>query len=319
MQGWLIEYRRRQLPGDVIAGITVATMLVPQSMAYALLAGVPPEVGLYASILPLIIYGLLGSSRILTFGPTAITSVLVLGSISQIAEQYSPAYFIFVLTLTLLTGVIFLLMAILRLGFLATLLSQPVLVGYVNSAALIIILSQIPNLFGFSVSRKTQTYAQSWEIVQNMEALNPTTLLLSGASILLLLYFKHGLVHHLAFLPIHRIFKFAMTRSGPLVITCVSILVVFGLDLQDKIQVVGAIPQGLPPLTINDYNFAHLDVLLLGAVTIAFVGFMEAISTAQSLVHPQEQTLEPNQELVAMGLANIASALTGGDARYHVH
>ena len=312
MHKWLLRYRKRQLPGDVIAGFTVATLLVPQSMAYALLAGVSPEVGLYASILPLIIYGLLGSSRILTFGPTAITSVLVLGSISQIAEQDSQMYTTYVLTLALLTGIIFLLMAILRLGFLATLLSQPVLVGYVNSAALIILLTQIPNLLGFSVARKPQAYAQFWEIIRHWDALDLTTLLLSGASIGLLFYFKYGLPAHLKPLPIHRILKLAITRSGPLTVAFLGIVTVFVLDLQNDVRVVGDIPRGLPPLTVGDYDFTHLDTLILGAIAIAFVGFMEAISTAQSLVHPQEQTLEPNQELIAMGLANIAAALTGG-------
>ncbi len=312
MLSWLTAYPKRYLPGDVIAGFTVATMLVPQSMAYALLAGVSPEVGLYASILPLLVYGLLGSSRILTFGPTAITSVLILGSISQIAEQDSAEYVTLALTLALLTGLIFLLMAVLRLGFLATLLSQPVLVGYVNAAALIIILSQIPNLLGFTVPRHSQAYAQVAEIVQYLGATDLATLIVSGMSVSLLFYFKTRLPQQLAPLRLHRHLKFAVSRSGSLLVVFLGIVAVYVFQLDQDVRVVGDIPRGLPPFTLGDYNFEHLDVLLLGAVAIAFVGFMEAISTAQSLVHPQEQTLEPNQELVAMGLANLAAAVSGG-------
>lgn len=312
MLSWLTAYPKRYLPGDIIAGVTVATMLVPQSMAYALLAGVPPEVGLYASILPLLIYGLLGSSRILTFGPTAITSVLVLGSISQIAEQDSATYLTLTLTLALLTGLMFLLMAVLRLGFLATLLSQPVLVGYVNAAALIIIVSQIPNLLGFSVSRHPQAYAQVGEIAHNLSATDVATLILSSICVGLLLFFKYQLPQQLAPLGMNHHFKFALSRSGSLVVVFLAIAAVYVFQLDKDVRVVGDIPRGLPPFTLGDYNFAHLDVLLLGAVAIAFVGFMEAISTAQSLVHPQDQTIEPNQELVAMGLANLAAAITGG-------
>jgi len=138
---WMRQYKRAELPGDMIAGLTVATMLIPQSMAYALLAGLPPIVGLYTGILPVLVYGLLGSTRILTLGPTAITSVMILSSIGGLAEPGSAQFYSFSLTLALMLGIVYLLMGLLRLGFVVNLLSQSVLEGYVNAAALIIAIS----------------------------------------------------------------------------------------------------------------------------------------------------------------------------------
>jgi SulP family sulfate permease len=309
---WLFHYRANWLPGDTIAGLTVATMLIPQSMAYALLAGLPAEMGLYASILPVIIYGLLGSSRVLTFGPTAITSVLVLASIEQIAPQGTALYITYGLTLALVLGVVFILMAIFRLGFLANLLSQPVLMGYVHAAALIILFSQISNLLGLETEGRSRAYELLWENLRNLNSLNWITLIFSGVGLVILFYFKYILERHLRRFRLSPALLTSLTRTGPLAVVVWGIGGVYFLGLQDHLQIVGKIPRGLPPLNFDRYEFSHLDTVLLGAIAIAFVGFMEALSTAQSLIPLREQTIKPNQELWAMGLANIGSALTSG-------
>lgn len=296
--------------GDVIAGITVATMLIPQSMAYALLAGLPPEVGLYSGILPVFMYGLFGSSRVLTFGPTAITSVLVLGSLNQLANPGSAAYTTLVLSLALSLGIVFILMALLRLGFIANLLSQPVLIGYVNAAALIILLTQLPNLFGVNISASTNIFDLLWKFMLRLDSANLTTLLISTVAVVVLAVFKYYLPIAFKSTNLRQTWQITLPRAGPLLVVVLGILAVYSLRLD--VAIVGDIPQGLPPLTLDNWDFGHLSELALGAITIAFVGFMEAMSTAKSLQNPQEQTIEPNQELVAMGVANLAAAFTGG-------
>jgi SulP family sulfate permease len=312
MLRWLRHYPIRYLPGDIIAGLTVATMLVPQSMAYALLAGLPPEIGLYASILPVMVYGLMGSSRVLTFGPTAITSVLVLGILGTLAEPGSGEYYALALTLALFLGLVMVVMGLLRLGFIANLLSQPVLVGYINAAALIIVVSQLPNLFGVTAPRNSNTFLMFWGFLTRLNSLNVVTILVSVLCLLVLAGFRYRLPWLLAKLPIREVWKITVPRGGPLAVVVIGIVIVYLGGLDAEIAIVGKIPRGLPHLTVNDYEFSHLDTILVGALAIAFVGFIEAMSTAKSIQSPQEKTIAPNQELLAMGFANIASAVTGG-------
>lgn len=312
MFGWLRHYPPEYLPGDIVAGLTVATMLVPQSMAYALLAGLPPEVGLYASILPVMIYGLLGSSRVLTFGPTAITSVLVLGILGTLEKPGTEAYYSLALTLALLLGIVMLVMGVLRLGFIANLLSQPVLVGYINAAALIIVISQLPNLFGVHVSRNSNTLHVLWGFLTRLDTVNIPTVFVSVLCLLILAGIRYRLPYVMRRLPIRDIWKITLPRSGPLVVVVIGIIAVYVSGLDSHIAIVGRIPHGLPRLTFNNFDITHLDTLLVGAFAIAFVGFMEAMSTAKSIQSPQEQPIAPNQELLAMGIANLTSAFTGG-------
>ncbi|MEM6281026.1 MAG: sulfate permease [Chloroflexota bacterium] len=309
---WLLRYRLRDLPGDLIAGITVAVMLVPQSMAYAALAGLPPVVGLYASILPVMIYGLFGSSRILSLGPTAITSVMTLGAIGHLAENDAQMVSL-ALTLALLLGVVYLLMGVLRLGVIINLLSDPVLLGYVNAAALIILISQLPSLFGLPVERNPQAAMMLWHTLRGLPTLNWITLLLGGGSIALLLFFRGPLERWLAARGAHPVLQVAVTRSGALFVTVLMTVIVFALRLDENagVTIIGEIPRGLPALT-TDFSFVQWRSLLFGAVAIAFVGFMEGISTASSLLSRKQQTINPNRELTAMGLANISAAFTGG-------
>ena len=310
---WLIHYRRDDLLGDIIAGLTVAVMLVPQSLAYALLAGLPPIVGLYASIVPVMIYGLLGSARVLTLGPTAITSVMTLGTIGALSANNGISLTTLALTLALFLGIVYVLMGILRLGFIVNLLSRPVLVGYVNAAAIIIAMSQLQYLLGVSIERTSFPHMILWRTLQNLQQTNLWTVIIGFGGISLLLFFRYGLDALLKRFSAPQLLRFAITRSGALVLVIISISLSYWLNLESvyDVAVIGNIPAGFPSLTFG-FDFTHWQALLLGAIAIAFVGFMEDISTAKSLMTGREQKLSPNQELMAMGVANIGAALTGG-------
>lgn len=310
---WIRHYKRSDLPGDLIAGLTIAVMLVPQSLAYALLAGLPPIMGLYASILPVMLYGLLSSNGLLTFGPTAITSVMTLATISSAANGDVSQYPVLAVTLALALGAVYLLMALFRLGFITNLLSRPVLIGYVNAAALIIGISQIQHLLGVEIARSSQPHEL---LLSNLVALpqtNLATLLIGLGGLALLLYFKYGLDRVLQRFGVPDLARFVITRSGPLLLVLAGTLLValLRLDQSAQVSIIGAIPAGFPALN-TEFRPEAVPSLLLGAVAIAFVGFMEGISTAKSLLSSRSQQLDSNQELLAMGTANVASALTGG-------
>jgi sulfate permease, SulP family len=311
---WLPDYRKQDLPGDLIAGLTVAIMLVPQSMAYAMLAGLPPVVGLYASILPVLVYGLLGSTPILTLGPTAITSVMVLSNISMLAAQDTSAYLTLALTLAFILGVIYLLMGIFRLGFVVNLLSQPVLVAYINAAALVIIFSQVQHLLGIFVPSSSQPYKLILDTIKGVGDVNGWSLAIGLCGMGIIVYFRVGLENQLKYLRVPTILRFTITRSGPLVVAALAMLVVFVFRLDENagVRTIGNIPKGFPSIRFDRFDFSHFDTLLVGALAIAFVGFMEGISTAKSLASQTRRRIDANQELVAMGAANIAAAISGG-------
>ena len=307
------QYNRADAISDLIAGLTVAVMLVPQSMAYALLAGLPAITGLYASFLPVIVYGLLGSSRILTLGPTAITSVMTLAIISSIEGATPADYVMLAGMLSLLLGGVYLLMGVLRLGFIVNLLSRPVLLGYVNAAALIILISQLQHLFGVDVGSSAQPGMVLWETITALPSANGVTCLISAVSVGVLLFFRHTLPRLLENVRWPETLRLAITRSGPLVLTLGMTFGIYVLQLDGRagVETVGVVPAGLPSFTLPT-AWDHWRALLPGATAIAFVGFMEGISTAKSLLSQRQQTLRPNRELIAMGAANIASTFTGG-------
>lgn len=311
---WLLRYHRHDLPNDFIAGLTVAIMLIPQGMAYAVLAGLPPVVGLYAGILPGIAYGLLGSSRILTVGPTAITSVMVLSSIGGLAAEGSATYITLALTLALCLGIVYLLMGLLRLGFIVNLLSQPVLSGYVNAAAIVIVLSQLQHILGIHLENTQYIPKLLLGLVTHVVELNPMILLIGTASAGFLLGYRRLTENLLHATPLPAAYQTSIVRSGPLVVVIVATLFVYIFRLNETagVRIIGTIPAGLPPLTLGPFDVSHLGQLLMGAGAIAFVGFMEGMSTIKSLASKKRQRIDANQELIAMGVSNVAAAFTGG-------
>lgn len=310
---WRRGYDRESLVSDTIAGVVVAIMLVPQGMAYALLAGLPPETGLYASILPLILYGLLGSSRALAVGPVAIVSLLVASGLAPLADAGSTLYLQLALTLALLAGVIQFGMGLLRMGALVNFLSHPVISGFTSAAAIVIGFSQLKHLLGYSVPRG-EFVEQVAYTFENLGRTNPVTLAIGLGGILLLILFRGRLEGGLRRAGLSPAWAVPITKSGPLVIVVLGTLLVWvlGLDSRAAVPIVGEVPAGLPPLTMPSFDMGLWGRLLPSALAISFVGYMESISVAKALASKRRQKVDANQELIALGAANLGAALTGG-------
>jgi SulP family sulfate permease len=312
--GWMRHYRRHDLAGDLIAGLVVAVMLVPQSMAYALLVGLPPQMGLYASIAPLIIYGLLGTSRTLSVGPAAIVALLVASGVGQLAPEGSAQYLVLVLLLTFMVGCLQLLLGLARLGFLVNFLSHPVITGFTSAAALVIIFSQLQHLLGIKPPEGDAPYHPLLNVLQQINKVNLVTLVLGFGSIAILVYSKVALRRHLGRLPLPLPLLEAISRGGPLVVIVAGTLLVWGLGLhqQVSVSVVGRVPTGLPSLTVPELDWGSLRALLPTALAISLIGFIESIAVAKALAIRRRQKVEANQELVALGAANLGAAFTSG-------
>jgi SulP family sulfate permease len=312
--GWLRQYRLQDVVSDALAGAIVAIMLVPQSMAYALLAGLPPQMGLYASMAPLLLYGLLGSSRTLSVGPVAIDSLLVAAGLASLAQPGSAQYVALALALAGMVGLLQLGMGALRLGFLVNFLSQPVLSGFISAAALVIAGSQIQHLLGLSMPRTESFFVLIYRLVIHSPDSRLVPLGLGLGSLLVLFYFRSAVGRHLARWWLPEAGRDALTRSGPLVVVVLGTLLVWGLGLHTRaaVKVVGAIPAGLPSVTVPALQWEHWQALLPLAITLSLVGFMESISVAKSLASRRRQKVDADQELIALGMANLGAAFTGG-------
>ncbi|GAB4518458.1 MAG: solute carrier family 26 protein [Anaerolineae bacterium] len=310
---WLVHYERANLTGDLLAGVIVAIMLVPQAMAYALLANLPPQAGLYASILPLIIYGLLGTSRALAVGPVALMSLLVASGVGQFAEPGTAQYLTLAVTLALMVGVIQIALGVLRVGFLVNFLSHPVLSGFISAGALVIAFSQLKNLLGIAIPSTDYVHETILYAAQHLNETNLTTLFIAISSIALLLFFKNGLKPILAGMGVGGALRDALTKTGPLVVVILSTLAVWllGLDQSAGVKIVADVPAGLPPLALPLPDLETLRQLLPTALTVSLIGYMESISVAKSLASKRREKVDANQELVALGAANLGAALTG--------
>ena len=311
---WLRRYRREDLPSDGLAGLIVAIMLVPQGMAYALLAGLPPQVGLYASIVPLLFYGLFGTSRTLSVAPVAIMSLITASGLSALALPGSPDYVSLALTLALLLGVIQVLMGLFRLGFVVNFLSHPVLSGFINAAALVIGASQLKHLLGIQIPNADALHEVVRHIIMHASETNLVTLSIGLGGIAILFLFRDQLGRLLKRLKVSSALADVISKSGPLVVVLLGTLLVWGFSLTQKtgVKIVGDIPMGLPPLGLPALDTSRIQALLPTALTLALVGFMESISVAKSLASKRRQKIDADQELRALGLANLGAAFTGG-------
>lgn len=293
---WMGSYPRSQWIHDGSAGLTTAVMLVPQGMAYALLAGLPPILGLYASTLPLILYSLFGTSRQLAVGPVAMVSLLVLSSASAVAAPGSAEFIGAAVLLALLTGAIQIVLGLFRAGFLVNFLSHPVISGFTSAAALVIGMSQLKHLSGVPLSATHSIFASVTEIAQKVGEVHLTTLGLGIGAMTLLI---------------------ALRRYFPkfprfLAVVVVSSLVVWLLDLNNHgVAIVGYVPKGLPSIQFPSFSLEWLAQLWPAAMTIALVGFMESVSVAKAFASKHRYEILPNQELIALGMANIGSAVLG--------
>ena len=311
---WLLHYHSQDLVGDLMAGVIVAIMLAPQGMAYALLAGLPAQVGLYASIFPLVLYALLGTSRVLAVGPVAMVSLLVATGVGRLAQPNTPEYLILALALALLVGIIQTMMGLVRLGFLVNFLSHAVISGFASAAALVIGVSQLKHLLGIKIPRTESFFELLYAIAQQLSATNLVTLGIGLSGITILFYFNQRLGRLLRRQEVASSLIVPITRSGPLLIVLGSTLLVWGLGLAQTadVKIVGEIPAGLPPVTLPVFNWTLWRQLMPTALVISFVGFMESIAVAKSLASKRRQKIDANQELIGLGVANLGAAFTGG-------
>lgn len=313
LPGWLREYRRPWLVGDLTAGLIVTVMLIPQSLAYAMLAGLPPQVGLYASLLPLVAYAWIGSSMTLAVGPVAVASLMTASALQPLATPGSPEYVSLAMQLALLSGGMLLVFGALRLGFLAHLLSHPVISGFISGSAVVIAIGQLPHLLGV----KVQAHGV-WETVSALAAAlphtQPVTLALGGGSVLFLWLSRRHLAQVLTRLGLKPSVAELLTKLAPMAAVLVSTALVAALDLSHTagVRIVGTVPQGLPSLELPLPRWDSLGALLLPALAISLVGFVESVSVAQSLALKRQERIHPDRELLGLGAANVASALSGG-------
>ncbi|MFP5329199.1 MAG: SulP family inorganic anion transporter [Alphaproteobacteria bacterium] len=310
--GWARTYDRLTLTNDAVAAVIVTIMLIPQSLAYALLAGLPAQVGLYASIAPLLAYAIFGTSRTLAVGPVAVISLMTATAAGGVAAQGSPEYVAAALILALLSGLILAAMGILRLGFLANLLSHPVVSGFISASGILIALSQLKHILGIRASGETLP-----EMIRTMaETLgqaNGPTLVVGVASLLFLFWVRKGLKPLLLKWGAKPRLADLLAKAGPVFAVGASILAVVSLGLDSRgVAVVGEIPTGLPPITIPMFDAELWSALFVPALLISVIGFVESVSVAQTLAAKRRQRIEPDQELVGLGASNIAAAFTGG-------
>ncbi|MEM7159761.1 MAG: sulfate permease [Myxococcota bacterium] len=302
--------RRTNLRRDLTAGLTTAVMLIPQAMAYAMLAGLPPIVGLYASTLPLVVYALIGSSRELAVGPVAMVSLLVATALGPMAEAGSADYVAYAIVLSLLVGLLQTAMGLLRAGFLVNFLSHPVVSGFTSAAALIIGFSQLQHLLGVDIPRSHHVHTIVAEAIGRVSDVQGHTLAIGLASIVSLVVMK----------------RFVPRWPRALVVVVGSTVMVWGLGLRERgVAIVGDVPAGLPSLSLPRFDLGTMEALLPTAIIISLVGFMESISVAKAFARRAHYEVDPNRELLGLGLANLAAAVfrgypvTGGFSRTAVN
>lgn len=309
---WMRVYDRLALTDDLIAALIVTAMLIPQSLAYAILAGLPPEVGLYASMTPLIAYALFGTSRVLAVGPVAVVSLMTAAAISQIAEPGSPDYALAALTLAVLSGLMLLVLGFLRLGFLANFLSHPVIAGFMTASGILIASSQMKHLFGVSAGGHNLPEIVT-ALAAEMTRLNSFALLIGTCSIAFLYWVRSGLKPLVMKLGVSERAAELTKRAGPVMAVVVTTGLVAIFDLHDHgVAIVGAVPRGLAPLSMPTFDPVLWSKLAGAALLISMIGFVESVSVAQTLAAKRRQRIDPDQELIALGAANIAAGLSGG-------
>ncbi|WP_328799344.1 SulP family inorganic anion transporter [Sediminihaliea albiluteola] len=309
---WARQYNRSALLSDGLAAVIVTIMLIPQSLAYAMLAGLPPEVGLYASILPLVAYALLGSSRTLSVGPVAVVSLMTATAVSQVAPPGSGLYLQVAILLALMSGAMLLIMGLLRLGFLANFLSHPVIAGFITASGILIAISQLKHILGVSASGSTlpQLLPELWH---KLATINLPTLMIGGFMLMFLFWARSALAPLLQRLGVPELAAKVLGRAGPVLGIVLSSLLAKSLNLEAHgVALVGEVPSGLPQLTLPSVLGLPWPELWVSALLISLIGFVESVSVGHTLAAKRRQKINPDQELLGLGAANIAASLSGG-------
>ncbi|MAT55764.1 MAG: sodium-independent anion transporter [Saprospirales bacterium] len=308
---WLPNYKKEWFSGDLSAGLTVGVMLIPQGMAYAMIAGLPPIHGLYASTVPLVLYALFGTSRQLAVGPVAMVSLLTAAGIGALNPESPEVYLMLAVTLAFMVGLFQFLMGVFRLGFLVNFLSHPVISGFTSAAAIIIGLSQLKHIMGVNLPRSQHVHDI---LIAAAGEISNTHLITLGIGILSILIIKFAKKIHKAI-------------PGALIAVIVGILLVWGLGLdQQGVKILGEVPQGLPGLSMPSFDLETWQTLLTAVLTISLVGFMESYAVAKAIQNKHKNyQVDANQELIGLGVANFGAAffqgypVTGGFSRTAVN
>lgn len=309
---WGRRYDRATLVNDLLAAVIVTIMLIPQSLAYAMLAGLPPQVGLYASILPLVGYALFGSSRMLAVGPVAVVSLMTAAAVGQVADPGSPEYLVAAIALALLSGLFLIAMGALRLGFLANLLSHPVISGFITASGILIAASQLKHILGVPAHGHTLVDIVG-SLAEHAAQINWPTVVIGVLATGFLFWVRSQLKPLLQRMGSGSRLADVLTKAGPVAAVAVSTVVVSLFALAQKgVGIVGDIPQGLPPLVIPPLDAELWTELLPAAILISVIGFVESVSVAQTLAARRRQRIDPDQELIGLGVANVAAALSSG-------
>jgi SulP family sulfate permease len=309
---WGRRYDRNTFSNDMIAAVIVTIMLIPQSLAYALLAGLPPEAGIYASIAPIVLYAIFGTSRALAVGPVAVVSLLTASAIGQVADAGTAGYAIAALTLAFLSGVFLMLLGVFRLGFLANFLSHPVIAGFITASGILIATSQLKHILGVAADGHTLPEMLG-SIFRNLDQTNWITVIIGIAATGFLFWVRKNLKPLLKRLGLSSLVADILTKAGPVAAVVATTVSVWFFGLADMgVKIVGEVPQSLPPLSMPSLSPELVGSLLMPAILISIIGFVESISVAQTLAAKKRQQIDPNQELIGLGAANLSAAFTGG-------
>ncbi len=308
---WGRRYNRYKLSSDLVAAVIVTIMLIPQSLAYALLAGLPPEAGIYASILPIVLYAIFGTSRTLAVGPVAVVSLMTAAAIGKLGDQ-GIDYVTAALTLAFLSGAFLLILGLFRLGFLANFLSHPVIAGFITASGILIATSQLKHILGVKASGDTliEMLHGLWSALGSV---NWITVLLGVSATAFLFWVRKGLKPLLLRIGLGRTLSEMGAKAGPVFAVLATTLAVWAFGLADRgVDIVGAVPRALPPLTLPSFQPDVLIAMIGPAILISMIGFVESISVAQTLAAKRRQRIDPDQELIGLGAANLGAAFTGG-------
>ncbi|EEX13404.1 sulfate transporter [Citreicella sp. SE45] len=309
---WARSYDRDTATSDLVAAVIVTIMLIPQSLAYALLAGLPAEMGLYASILPLVAYAIFGTSRALAVGPVAVVSLMTAAAIGQLGLTSPAEIALAAVTLAFISGVFLTLLGVLKLGFLANFLSHPVIAGFITASGVLIAASQLKHIFGISAEGHT-LLELVLSLAEHIGQTNPITLVIGVGATAFLFWVRKGLKPLLVRAGMGPRLADIFAKAGPVAAVVATTLIAWGFGLDARgVKLVGDIPMGLPPLSAPSFDLSMWSTLLLPAVLISIIGFVESVSVAQTLAAKRRQRIDPDQELIGLGTSNIASAISGG-------
>jgi len=309
---WLRHYSRANFVNDSLAAVIVTIMLIPQSLAYALLAGLPAEMGLYASIFPLIAYALFGSSRTLSVGPVAVASLMTASAIGSVTASGAVDYVTAATTLALLGGLMLIALGIFKFGFVANFLSHPVVSGFITASGIIIALGQMGPLVGISL-RGDNLVSLVATLNQHVQQAHLLTAMIGFASLAFLLFARFSLPRILGVMGWGKRAISLTSRSAPVLMMLVVIPLSMFLDFEARsVPIVGAVPSGLPVFTAPLLNWSLITELAMPAFLIALIGFVESVSVGKTLGAKKRERINANQELVALGAANTAAAISGG-------